>query len=186
MDHVRGQIPDWCWPDWVKSDSTLLAGYHALGFLHLELGRLFERARYHFEEIDRNAPDDWDYWGTSHRTSYAYVLSKLGEHERARALLDTTLSHAMRLIDEGDERPGVTREIAAMHAAKGNRETAYEWLARAIEAGWRHEALQPSPFFEPLRADPRFNVLMQQMHADIERAKRRVRREKLGPPLPSG
>ena len=144
-----------------------------------------ERARQHLEEMHRTSPDNWDYWGTTHRTSYAYVLSKSGRAEYARALLDTTLGHAMRLIAEGDERPGVRREIAAIHAARGDSARAFEWLEKAIEAGWRHEALRPTPLFEPLRASPRFKMLMQRMNADIARARKRVRSENLGPPLPS-
>jgi Flp pilus assembly protein TadD len=151
----------------------------------MEAGKL-QRARQYFEELDRSARDDWDWWGTTYRTSYAHVLSQLGETARAQGLLERTLRDGMRLIAEGDERPGLRREIAAIHAAMGHRDVAYEWLERAIDAGWRHEALEPSPLLEPLRAEPRFKALMVRIDADIGQARERVRREKLGPPLPSG
>ena len=143
------------------------------------------RARQLLEEVNRISPDDWDWWGTTHRTSYAYVLEQLGQHARASDLLERTLRHAMRLVNEGDERPGVRREIAAIHAAMGHKDAAYEWLERAIDAGWRLEALEPSPLLQTLRSEQRFKALMARSDADLERAKDRVRTEKLGPPLPS-
>ena len=150
----------------------------------IESGNL-ERARQLLEKLDHTSPDDWDWFGTTYRTSYAYVLEELGQHARARRLLERTLEHAMRLIREGDERPGLRRELAAVHAAMGHRDTAYVWLERAIDAGWRHEAIDPSPLFRPLRVEPRFRALMARVDADLEAAKQRVRSERLGPPLPA-
>lgn len=91
----------------------------------------------------------------------------------------------MQLIERGDQRPGVRREIAAIHAATGDSSAAFEWLDKAIEAGWRHESLKPSPLFEPLRGSRRFNLLMERMRHDIARRRERVRRENLGPRLPA-
>ena len=150
----------------------------------IEAGNL-ERARQLLEQLDHTSTDDWDWFGTTYRTSYAYVLEELGQHARARGLLERTLQHAIRLIEEGDERPGLRREIATVHAAMGHRDTAYVWLERAIGAGWRHEAIEPSPMFRTLRADPRFRSLLVRMDADLEVAKQRVRSERLGPPLPA-
>jgi DNA-binding SARP family transcriptional activator/TolB-like protein/tetratricopeptide (TPR) repeat protein len=147
--------------------------------------RDLERARQHLEELHRAAPDDWNFWGTTHRTLYAWVLLQLGEQERGRALLKSTLTHAMQLIEGGDQRPGVRREIAAIHAATGDSTAAFEWLEKAIEAGWRHESLKPSPLFEPLRGNRRFTLLMERMRNDITRRRERVRRENLGPQLPA-
>jgi eukaryotic-like serine/threonine-protein kinase len=144
----------------------------------------FVTARKHFEELNRIAPDDWNYWGTTHHTSYAYVLAKLGDTTRSRAMLDLRLQHARRLISEGDQRPGIRREIAAIFASREESDSALKWLDEAIRLGWRHEALQPSPWIRQLRDRAGFSELLGRMNADIDRMKQRVRREKIGPPRP--
>ena len=67
----------------------------------------------------------------------------------------------------------------------GDRQRAYEWLERAIDSGWRLERTYPSPLFESLHGEERFQQLMDRIDADIERMKIRVEREGLAPPFPS-
>lgn len=143
----------------------------------------FATAGKHFEVLNRIAPVYWDFWVTTYRTSYAYVLSRLGQTARSRAVLDSTLQDARRLLREGDQRPGVRREIAAIYVAYGNRDSALAWLNEAIEHGWRHEAIQPSPWIRQVREQPGFKELLDQMHADIDRMRERIRREKTEPSL---
>ena len=145
----------------------------------------YEQARQHLEAMQRIAPEDWNFWGRTHRTLYGWVLLKLGDAERGLELLDKVLRDAQRLRDQGDERPGLLREIAAVYAARGDRERAYQWLERAIDSGWRLERLRPTPLFESLRGEERFQELMERIDADVRRMKTRVEREGLGPPLPS-
>ncbi len=95
------------------------------------------------------------------------------------------LLDAQRVRDEGDERPGLLREIAAVYAARGDRERAYQWLERAIDSGWRLERYLPTPLFESLQGEEPFQELMERIDADVRRMKARVEREGLGPPLPS-
>jgi len=90
------------------------------------------------------------------------------------------LRDAQRLRDQGDERPGLLREIAAVYAARGDSERAYDWLERAIDVGWRLERLHPTPLFEPLRGEERFQELMERIDADVRRMKVRVEREGWG------
>lgn len=108
------------------------------------------------------------------------MLLRLGESVRARALLAETLHEAETLVHAGDERPGIRREIAAIHAALGNREQAYMWLDRAIRAGWRLEGLFPSHLFDPLRAEPRFRGMIERMLHQIRRSKEQLDRESVG------
>ncbi len=105
----------------------------------------YERARQHLEAMQRIAREDWNFWGRTHRTVYGWVLLELGDAARGLELLDEVLRDAQRLIDQGDERPGLLREIAAVYAARGDRERAYQWLERAIDSGWRLERYLPTP-----------------------------------------
>jgi TolB-like protein/Flp pilus assembly protein TadD len=136
------------------------------------------RARAHLDALSRTGPDDWDAWGLTYRTTYADVLLRVGERRRAMELLDTTLADARRLVEAGDERPGVLREIAAIYATRGEREQAFTWLARAVDAGWRLEMIHPSPLLEPLRG-VRFGSISARVDADILRGKEQIEREGL-------
>ncbi len=88
-------------------------------------------------------------------------------------------------MDQGNEEPVLRREVAAVYAATGDRQRAYEWLERAIDSGWLQERIYVSPLFESLRGEERFQQLMGRIDADLERMKARVEREGLAPPLPS-
>ncbi|MBI4500501.1 MAG: hypothetical protein HY700_05010 [Gemmatimonadetes bacterium] len=142
-------------------------------------GKNYQRARQLFEEMYQTAPEDWNHWGLTYRTSYADVLLKLGNRRTAERLLERTLQQADSLVRAGDQHPGIQREIAAIYAARGDREKAYQWLGKAIDAGWLLEPLFPSPLFESLRDDPRFQQLMARIHAEIQHAKAQIERDGL-------
>jgi eukaryotic-like serine/threonine-protein kinase len=136
----------------------------------------YRRAKEHFDAMYRIAPDDWDWWGLTYRTTYADVLLKTGERRRALELLERTLQDAKRLVERGDERPGIQREIAAIYAAKGDLDQAYAWLTRAINVGWRLEHIHPSQLFSFLHGTPRFHTLIARIEADVQQAKEQVAR----------
>jgi adenylate cyclase len=145
----------------------------------------FEKALQYLEEAYRISPEGWDIVGRSRQTLHGWALLKLGDTERGLALLEEVAQKAHRLIDQGNEEPVLRRELAAVYAASGDRQRAYEWLERAIDSGWRLERTYPSPLFESLHGEERFQQLMDRIDADIERMKIRVEREGLAPPFPS-
>jgi serine/threonine-protein kinase len=134
----------------------------------------YQRARDYLDALHRIGPDDWDGWGLTYRTSYADVLLRTGDRWRALRILDETLQDAMRMVEGGDERPGVLREIAAIHRARDEPEQAYAWFARAIEAGWRLEMIHPSPHLYALAGEQRFQRLQARMQALIREEKERA------------
>ena len=145
----------------------------------------FEKALQYLEEVYRISPEGWDILGRSRRTLHGWALLKLGDTERGLALLEEVVQEAHRLMDQGNEEPVLRRELAAVYAATGDRQRAYEWLERAIDSGWRLERTYPSPLFESLHGEERFQQLMDRIDADLERMKARIEREGLAPPLPS-
>jgi TolB-like protein/predicted Zn-dependent protease len=145
----------------------------------------FEKALQYLEEAYRISPEGWDIVGRSRQTLHGWALLKLGDTERGLDLLEKVLQEAHSLIDQGNEEPVLRRELAAVYAASGDRQRAYEWLERAIDSGWLQERVYVSPLFESLRGEERFQQLMGRIDADLERMNARIEREGLAPPLPS-
>jgi len=145
----------------------------------------FEQARQYLEEVYRISPEGWDVVGRSRRTLHGWALLKLGSTERGLTLLEEVVQEAHRLVDQGNEEPVLRRELAAVYAAMGDKQRAYEWLERAIDSGWRLERTYPSPLFESLHGEERFQQLMNRIDADLQRMNARIEREGLAPPLPS-
>ena len=54
--------------------------------------------------------------------------------------------------------------FAAAYAALGEFDLAFDWLERAVAAREGVEMLKVWPGYDPLRADPRFEALLERMH----------------------
>jgi serine/threonine-protein kinase len=89
------------------------------------------------------------------RPHYAIALSKLGQHEAARA----QLTERVKEVAEADH--DAPYWIATAYAVEGMRDQAFKWLERAINRG--NENLpwfRANPEWAELRDDPRFEMLM--------------------------
>jgi TolB-like protein len=97
----------------------------------------------------------------SHQVSYAHLLMKRGDRTRANALLANALARAHAALAAGNEHQRVPFEIAAVHALRGEKDQALEWLEKAHAAGYNdYSTVARHPVFESVRPDPRFrNVL---------------------------
>ena len=86
----------------------------------------------------------------------AYVRAKAGRPDEARAALAAA-----------DERAAIPAEVAIVHAALGEIDAAFEWLDRAVtDAPYTLLNLKLYPWYDPLRADPRFADLLKRMRLD--------------------
>jgi hypothetical protein len=72
-----------------------------------------------------------------------------------------------RLSAISSQRIVLPTSIAWIHLGLGEIDDAFEWMDRAIDRndGWVH-ALKSYPFMDPVRADPRFNVLLRKMNLE--------------------
>ena len=110
----------------------------------------------------------------THRTTYAYLLMKRGERAKAAEVLTEALEHARAAQADGNENQRVPIEIAAIHAVKGERTAAIEWLERGFGAGYKdYSTLGRHPIFESVRREPRFQDLLKKMETAV-----RVMRER--------
>jgi TolB-like protein/Flp pilus assembly protein TadD len=102
------------------------------------------------------------------RALYAQTLSRLGEHEAARAELTERLKE-VALADHD-----VPYWLATAYALEGMTDEAFDWLGRAIDLGNENRPwFESNPEWETLRDDPRFAELMQR----IERSQAQARPE---------
>jgi serine/threonine protein kinase/tetratricopeptide (TPR) repeat protein len=105
------------------------------------------------------------------RALYAQTLSRLGEHEAARAELTERLKE-VALADHD-----VPYWLATAYALEGMTDEAFDWLGRAIDLGNENRPwFESNPEWETLRDDPRFAELMQR----IERSQAQARPEGAG------
>ena len=104
----------------------------------------------------------------SHQTTYAHLLMKRGERARGLELLESAMRVAQAALADGNEAVRVPMEIAAIHAAKGEREQALEWLERGLASGYKDYAtLARNPIFENVRGDARFAAVLKKMEQAV-------------------
>jgi hypothetical protein len=108
-------------------------------------------------------------------TLLGYAHLKTGDEERALGLLEETEQHYTDRIAKGDTSFQARVGIAAVHALRGDRETAYDWLQQAIDAGFfAYAELERHPCFESLHGEERFERMMAGVKARVEDARKRV------------
>jgi hypothetical protein len=104
----------------------------------------------------------------SFRARYAYLLVRRGGTSRVPELMEEAAKVAQDALRQGNEMPRVRLEMAALYAARRQKEPALEWLQQAYNAGCRDpRTLVRDPMFESLRNEPRFKDLLDRMNKDI-------------------
>jgi tetratricopeptide (TPR) repeat protein len=84
------------------------------------------------------------------------VLASAGRKQQA----DSMMPRVLELATAGKADP---YNIAVLYAARGNKETAFEWFAKALETDPMMDRLiMYDPQLDALRSDSRFAVLVRQ------------------------
>jgi TolB-like protein/Tfp pilus assembly protein PilF len=114
--------------------------------------------------------------GRSIALSYALALQATGAARPAAEIFREAEEQALDAVSDGDESPATAMELAAIHAARDEKEAAYEWLERAYELGWRVRSFnEHDPVFESLRGEVRFRALLDRMEADLTAMREQAR-----------
>jgi len=104
-----------------------------------------------------------------------YINWRTGQKEEAQRLFGQALEIAEGMLEEGSESREVPYYVAGINAVQGNKEGAYMWLKRAIDAGWRDYRLGSSdPLMESLRNDEQYRLMMAAVKGMIEQMQRRT------------
>ena len=110
-----------------------------------------------------------------HETRLGYVLYQRGQRDAAERLFTRSLALDRVQLEQGNESHLADYDMACIDAVRGDRETAYTWLQKAIDAGWRDYLFgSVDPLLENLRADTRFGPMMDQVRASVDGMRQKV------------
>jgi TolB-like protein/tetratricopeptide (TPR) repeat protein len=142
----------------------------------------FEKARKYAEllnpEFAADADPKIDVFNASGVVGYAFILQQLGENERANTLLEGALTVVRTLPRIGLSGHGIL-DVQIL-AALGRPQEALAALRDAIDEGFRGTVassgwpLAVDPFLEPLRGQPGFEVMVQELDDAISQMHQRV------------
>ena len=108
-------------------------------------------------------------------THLAFLRLRAGRGAEAEALLKESLSADHRATKEGNQDWSIPYDTACVHALRGEKDEAYRWLDKAVEAGWRGWPLGTrSPLLDSLRTDLRFHQLESQLETLVNQMRRRA------------
>ncbi len=105
----------------------------------------------------------------------AYFYKKIGKESDAQRVFDYFIKRNQIRIKEGSERSVVRYDMARINAALHKKAESYEWLQKAIDAGWiEYRWGMIDPLLEDLHNDERFKQMMAQVKAKVDQMRQRV------------
>jgi tetratricopeptide (TPR) repeat protein len=108
--------------------------------------------------------------------SFAMLLRVMGQVQKSDTLLDRSLAFMAPLPESQLWEFGIHK--ARVHAIRGETEAALNTLREVIDAGWYREwwlFLKQDPVFDILRDDARFQLIVDELAADMARQLAMVR-----------
>jgi tetratricopeptide (TPR) repeat protein len=126
------------------------------------------RARENLERAyELRTPEDLTWW-RPHATYLGVALWRLGEKDRAEELFAERIRLSQAAIDNGNQNPALRKDMAVIHATRGEIEEAVQWLERAIESGFAwHDLTTKDGLLDNLRDNPRFQQVMTEMETRV-------------------
>ncbi len=117
----------------------------------------------------------------SHKARYAnirlgYLRSKAGEKDEAGKRLSVSLASLEDELRQGSTDPHVLFDIAVIHAVRGEKKEACDWLQKAIDAG-RMLVPFPPPAMDPLFDNLHDDACFKEIIAGLETKVAKVRKE---------
>jgi TolB-like protein/Flp pilus assembly protein TadD len=111
-----------------------------------------------------------------------HIYLQTDRRDVAVKLLQPRVRELRNRITAGDERVIWRYELAGIYAVLGNKAEAYEWLEEGVRRApgfWIlvGDLANRDPMWERLRGDERFQRLMRDFHAAVEKQRRQVQSE---------
>jgi tetratricopeptide (TPR) repeat protein len=133
----------------LELDPNFLAAHLILGVALAGQGR-YEDALAEFRKTSAQASD------TDALYFNAYIDALSGNEHEARRLL-------RQLEDRSTEKPGLTYDVAGLHAVLGDKDRAFELLDRAWDDRSRLAEVQLDTRFAKFHDDPRYRALLRKI-----------------------
>ena len=106
-------------------------------------------------------------------TYLAYLDLRAGRRREAEAFLAESVETDRRQLEAGKEDWTVRFDMACVHALRSEKDEAFRWLDRAVEAGWRGWPLGTRiPLLDSLRGDERLGRIEARLAALISEMRR--------------
>jgi len=139
----------------IEQSKKTLALDSQFGFAHLHLGAAYLQKHMYPQAIAelqvacqqmRNSPSP------AARLAYTYAVS--GNAQKARVIL-------RGFLEESEHGPFPANPIAEVYIGLGDKNRAFEWLGKAVDARDVNLNLKVEPIYDSLRSDPRFAQLLE-------------------------
>jgi len=113
--------------------------------------------------------------GAGVETHLAYLHLRAGRRREAEALLAESLTADQRQLEGGNQDWSVPFDTACVHALRGEKDEAFHWLDRSVEAGWRGWPLGTrSPLLDSVRSDPRLQQIEARLQTLVSEMRKRA------------
>jgi len=139
----------------IEQSKKTLALDPQFGFAHLRIGAAYLQKRMYPEAIAElqvarqqmpNSPSP------AAQLAYTYAVS--GNAQKAREIL-------RGFLEESTREPFPPHPIARVYIGLGDKDSAFEWLGKAVEARDFNLNLKAEPIYDSLRSDPRYAHLLE-------------------------
>ena len=108
------------------------------------------------------------YGAVTYASALGRIDQALGANEEARELLEAALAAETAAFKLQPRNPEAAYRLAAVEACLNQSDPALEHLRQAIALGWLdYRSLQKDPRFDPLRANPELNTLIDGLSAKV-------------------
>ncbi len=159
----------------LRGDPENLSGLICAAEAKLFSGDYPEAGRYYEKAHELSSIRILEYQSRSITTGLGYVLWKSGKTDEARALFHEGMRENNELLRQGSELYKFGYDNASISAIQGNRDDAYQWLQRAIDAGWLYYRIGlVDPLFENIRNEEKYRLLMDRVKAKVDEQRRLV------------
>ncbi len=150
-------------------------GLHVAGTAELLLGDYSQAKQIHGRLIAIQSTGRGWVPPTNYLTTAGYVFWKTGRQNDAREMFSQSLEIDKKDLQEGNESHVIRYDLAALNAIQGNKAEAYNWLQKAIDAGFRNYRFGLiDPLLENLRQEERFKQMMGRISTDVEDMRKRA------------
>jgi len=114
-------------------------------------------------------PKAWHpFTGVNATTSLGFLLWKTNLQPEAEEMLHYSQKLDQETLAQGSQWWGISYDLAATHAIRGDKSVCYQWLEKAVDEGFRmYTWLSIDPLFESIRGEERYNRIVYTLETQV-------------------